>query len=246
MASVLKWLRDAPWITADRISIYPKIFVAAYLLSYLLYLSSMHEMVDRAGDPIGADFVTSWAGSHLALLGHPEQVYNTAAIQAVEQAMVGGNTQNVWRWYYPPTYLLIVLPLALVPYLWALAAWSLATLGAYLSVLRKIAPWKETVWLALAFPGTWINLVNGQNGFLTAALLGGGLLYLEEQPVLAGFLFGLLVIKPQLGILVPLVLVVTRQWRCLLADAVHRLGLLRCRFSHSGRRRGALFSTRSG
>ena len=115
-------------------------------------------------------------------------------------------------WYYPPTFLLIVLPLALVPYLWALAGWTLATLAAYLSVLRKIAPSEETVWLTLAFPGAWINLINGQNGFLTAALLGGGLVYPEQQPVLAGFLFGLLVIKPHLGIFVPLALVVSRRW----------------------------------
>jgi hypothetical protein len=226
MESVLKWLRDAPWITANRISIYPKIFIAAYLLTYLLQVSAMHGIVDWRGLPIGADFVNSWGGSHLALSGHPEQVYNFAAIHAAEEAAVHAHSDKVFGWYYPPTFLLIVLPLALVPYLWALAAWSLTTLGAYLAVLRKTAPWKETLWLTLAFPGTWINLINGQNGFLTAALLGGGLLYLEQRPVIAGFLFGLLVIKPQLGLLVPLVLAVTRQWRCLLAGAVTSLGLI--------------------
>lgn len=223
--SVLNWLRNAPWITAKRISIYPKLFVAAYVLTYILWVSAMHGMVDREGTAIGADFINSWGGSYLALSGHPQQVYDFSKIHPAERAAVGGQDVNLCGWYYPPTFLLIVLPLALVPYLWALAAWTLATLAAYLSVLRKIAPWKQTVWLALAFPGAWINLINGQNGFLSAALLGGGLLYLEQQPVLAGFLFGLLVIKPHLGILVPLVLVLSRRWQCLLAAAVSALGI---------------------
>lgn len=224
--SVLNWLRNAPWLTANRVSIYPKLFLAAYVLTYILWISAMHGMVDREGTAIGADFINSWGGSYLALSGHPQQVYDLATMHGAERAAVGRQDVNLAGWYYPPTFLLVVLPLALVPYLWALAAWTLATLAAYLSVLRKIAPWKQTVWLALAFPGAWINLINGQNGFLSAALLGGGLLYLEQQPVLAGFLFGLLVIKPHLGIFIPLVLVVSRRWRCLLAAAVSSLGIV--------------------
>ncbi len=224
--SVLNWLRCAPWITANRISIYPKLFVVAYVLTYILWISAMHGMVDRDGTAIGADFINSWGGSHLALSGHPQQVYSLSKIHTAERIAVGGQNLNLCGWYYPPTFLLVVLPLALVPYLWALAAWTLATLAAYLSVLRKIAPWKQTVWLALAFPGTWINLINGQNGFLSAALLGGGLLYLEEQPAFAGILFGLLVIKPQLGIFVPLALIVSRRWRCFLAAAASSLAIV--------------------
>lgn len=224
--SVLNWLRDAPWITANRISIYPKLFLAAYVLTYILWVSAMHGMVDREGTAIGADFINSWGGSRLALSGHPQQVFDPAMIHVAERAAVDGQNVNLCVWFYPPTFLLIVLPLALVPYLWALAAWTLATLAAYLTVLRKIAPWKQTIWLALAFPGAWINLINGQNGFLSAALLGGGLLYLEQQPVLAGFLFGLLVIKPHLGIFLPLVLAVSRRWQCLVAAAVSSLGII--------------------
>lgn len=223
---MLSWLRDAPWITARRLSIYPKLFVAAYVLTYILWISAMHGMVDREGTALGADFVNSWAGSYLALSGHPQQVYDLAKIHAAERTAVGERDVNLVGWYYPPTFLLAVLPLALVPYIWALAGWILATLAAYLAVLRKIALRKPAVWLALAFPAAWINLINGQNGFLSAALLGGGLLYLEQQPALAGLLFGLLVIKPQLGILVPLVLVVSGRWRCLLAGAFSSLAII--------------------
>jgi len=223
---VVKWLRDAPWITPGRVSIYPKLFVAIYAISFVVWIAARHGMVDPKGTPIGVDFVNSWAGSHLALSGHPQDVYSFSKIHAAERAAVNAPQVSIFGWYYPPTFLLVVLPLALLPYLWALAAWLVTTGTAYLWVLRKIAPCKQTLWLALAFPGAWINFLNGQNGFLSAALLGGGLAYLPERPVIAGTLFGLLVFKPQLGIFVPLVLLVARQWRCMLAGAASALGLM--------------------
>ena len=73
--------------------------------------------------------------------------------------------------------------------------------------------------LALAFPSVLINVGHGQNGFLTAALLGGALVVLDRRPLLAGILLGLLVYKPQYGLLLPVVLGVSGRWRCFAAAA---------------------------
>lgn len=223
--TVISSLRDAPWITASRVSVYPRIFVTAYLCTYLLWLLAFHGL-SRNGVAIGADFINSWAGSQLALTGHPEQVYNFAKIHSAEQVALGSRDVKVFGWYYPPTFLLLVLPFALVPYLWALGGWTLATLSAYLAALRKIAPYNQTIWLALAFPGAWINLTNGQNGFLTGALFAAGLVYLEEQPILAGVFFGLLVFKPHLGIFIPVVLIASRRWQCLAGAVASSTGFI--------------------
>ena len=67
--------------------------------------------------------------------------------------------------------------------------------------------------LALAFPAVLVNLGHGQNGFLTAALLGGALVVLDRRPIVAGILFGLLVYKPQFGLMIPLALVAGGHWR---------------------------------
>ncbi len=67
--------------------------------------------------------------------------------------------------------------------------------------------------LALAFPATFVNLGHGQNGFLTASLLGGALLLLDRRPLVAGVLIGLLAYKPQFGVMIPLVLLATARWR---------------------------------
>ena len=64
-----------------------------------------------------------------------------------------------------------------------------------------------------------INIGHGQNGFLTAALIGGALVMLDRRPLLAGVLFGLLAYKPQFGLMVPLVLAVSGRWRCFAAAA---------------------------
>ena len=73
--------------------------------------------------------------------------------------------------------------------------------------------------LALAFPAVLINVGHGQNGFLTASLLGGALLILDRRPLLAGLLFGLLIYKPQFGIMIPIVLAASGRWRSFAAAA---------------------------
>jgi alpha-1,2-mannosyltransferase len=112
-------------------------------------------------------------------------------------------------------YLLIILPLALLPYLWSLSAWTAATFAAYLGVMWKIDPERDSIWLAIAFPGALVNLTNGQNRFLTLALLGAALLTLERRPILAGVMFGLMSYKPQCGVLVPIFLLATGRWRAI-------------------------------
>jgi hypothetical protein len=74
--------------------------------------------------------------------------------------------------------------------------------------------------LALAFPAVFINVGHGQNGFLTAALLGAALVQLDQRPVIAGILFGLLAYKPQFGLMIPLVLAVSGRCRAFAAAAV--------------------------
>ncbi len=79
---------------------------------------------------------------------------------------------------------------------------------------------KEWLLLALAFPAVFVNLGQAHNGFLTAALFGGALVQLDKRPVLAGVLFGLLAYKPQFGLLIPLVLIVSGRWRVIVAAGV--------------------------
>jgi hypothetical protein len=86
--------------------------------------------------------------------------------------------------------------------------------------LRSIIGERSGYILAAAFPAVLANVVAGQNGFLSAALMGGTLLLLTERPVLAGVLLGLLTYKPHLGLLFPIVLAAGGHWRVFITAGV--------------------------
>jgi hypothetical protein len=93
--------------------------------------------------------------------------------------------------------------------------------------LAGLAPHRTSLfWLAFAMPATIMCLIGGQIGLFAAALLISGLLLRGERPILAGILFGLLTIKPQLGLLIPLLLLVERRWSVFVAATFTMLVLL--------------------
>jgi len=180
-------------------------------------------LITSSGEPVGGDFSHFYAGALLAYSGKAQEIYQDATLQTVLKETIG--VRVIHRWPYPPTFILLVLPLALLPYLAALGVWLLVTLSGYLFVLWRIAPCSLTLWLALAFPGTFLNFNNGQNGFLSTFFLGGGLLLLERSPFVAGLSLGLMSYKPHLAVLIPVALLVGRCWWALVGAMVSAGGL---------------------
>jgi len=212
------------WLNRERLGVYPKIICVFYLLilSYL-YLGGSG-LLDVRGDPIGGDFSHYWVASSLALKAGPAAVYDPDRFLAAQKEFFGIKIPLIWL--YPPTFLLLILPLGLLPYLLALGLWLSLPLAALLLVVRRIAPSYLSPWLALAFPGAFMNLIHGQNGLLSASLLGAGLLLLEQAPVTAGVLLGLLSYKPHLVVLIPVALAAGRRWRALLSMGISAAALM--------------------
>jgi hypothetical protein len=75
-------------------------------------------------------------------------------------------------------------------------------------------------------PVVWTNIVLGQLGLFLAALFVGALRALPARPILAGVLIGALTIKPQLGLLLPLMLLLLGAWRALAAATASALALV--------------------
>jgi len=213
--------REARWINSDRVRVYPKLLFASYLVVFVGWLVLRPGGVHATLHPVGGDFPKCWAASAMARAGHPASVYDRDTLTAAEKAAVGDKDPGYEMFDYPPMFLALVLPLSLLPYKSALLVWTLAGLAAYLFVLWRIAPRPETIWLALAFPAALLTALDGQNGFITLALFGAGLLLLEHRrPWIAGALFGLLCYKPQFGVLLPLAFIVGRQWRAAAGAAI--------------------------
>jgi hypothetical protein len=165
---------------------------------------------DGVGRAFGDDFLNYWSGGFLALHGRTAEVYDFAAFHAFEASIAGPHI-GLYHYSYPPVLLLLSLPLALIPYLPALGVWLAATWYGFYRSLR-LTGGKEILLLALATPALFVNALLGQNGMLTAALLGGGLQLVDRRPVLAGVLFGLLAYKPHLALMLPVALIAGRRW----------------------------------
>jgi len=206
------------WLNRRRIVLYSWSFVALYIIVAGFTYSSGKGIADSRGKALGSDYVCFYAASELAREGDISGVYNIDRIYQREKELYGEQA-DMAGFYYPPTFLLLVLPLAYLPYVASLVIWTGAALIFYAALLRRTAPDPATLGLALAFPGAFQNAIHGQNGFLTAALLGWGLFLLRGYPVPAGILLGLLTYKPHLALLVFIALVAGRFWKALGAAA---------------------------
>jgi arabinofuranan 3-O-arabinosyltransferase len=177
-------------------------------------------LVGSDGLPLATDFVNVWAGGRHALDGAPAAAYDADLHKAAQVAAVGHPFDGEYPWVYPPTFFFAAMMLALLPIVAAQVVWVSVTFAAYVAAIHGIIRDRASILLACAFPGIVSNFVVGQNGFLTAALVGGMLVFLDRRPLLAGVLLGLLSFKPHLGVLIPLVLMVSGHWRVIAAAAV--------------------------
>lgn len=159
------------------------------------------------------DFFAHWSAARF-IRGHDAVgLYDAAGLHAFQESLAGHAVKK-FPFPYPPVFLFLLAPFGALPFAWAYAAWCSVSLGLYLW-----ASGAGDVALKTLAPATVLALAYGQTGLIVAALLVGGLRALPGRPVLAGVLFGLLLIKPQFAVLLPPALIVTRQWRALGAAA---------------------------
>lgn len=202
------------------------LFSRAFLFSVPVILLQIYVTVFEregillaTGNVVGRDFVNYWVGGSNALKGLAEQLFVFENYLVLLREAFGSGINN-HNWSYPPHFLLLAAPFGAMPYLLALFSWSVLGMLCYLTAcLRKAWRFDDFLILALA-PACISALFAGQNGLFTAALLLGGLRLGVKNPVLAGICFGLLTIKPQLGLLLPFALLASRQWTVIASACV--------------------------
>lgn len=165
------------------------------------------------------DFVSFWAAGRLVAAGHASLAYDIARHHAVEATALKG---GFLPFPYPPPFLLFVAPFGLGPFWIGLAGWIAVTAAAYCGTARRLAP----IRFSLAQAAAAANFITGQNGFLTSAIFIHGTNLLGRRPMLAGATLGLLVIKPQLAILLPVAFIAGREWRAIAGGILSTLALL--------------------
>jgi hypothetical protein len=158
------------------------------------------------------DFTALWAAGRLAAQHATAILADPALFTGQLRAWFGpGMPDQIWP--YPPPTLLLAAPLAQLPLAWSFLVYTSATLLLLWCTLRAALLPRWMCIATLLSPAVADDVLIGQNGALTAACLAGGLLLLDTQPLLGGALLGALILKPQLGLLLPICLIAGARWR---------------------------------
>jgi hypothetical protein len=209
-----------PWLTGARLEFWALALLVFYLSGTVIWTwqAADNGMIDPRERPVGCDFIEFWAAAKAALGHMAAGVYDYHALYPIERTAVAAVSAR-FPFHYPPILLLLLLPFALLPYLWAVPLWYAGGVASYLSLARRLAADRRAFWIGLAFPGVLLTITYGQMGFWLTAALGWALLLLDKRPVAAGALLGLLAVKPHLFLLLPLALLASRRWSALATAA---------------------------
>ena len=166
----------------------------------------------------GRDFMNAWTGGHLIRAGRVDVLNDVKVYSAYLQSFFGHVDPH--NYSYPPVSYPLAAALSFFPYWLALALWLCGTGGLFIYACRRWWPAKTgRAWLAVLTSAALVNIWDGQYGFLMGALFLLGWQWVDEHPGRAGVAFGLMLLKPHLAILIPLVLVLRRDWAALASTA---------------------------
>ncbi len=185
--------------------------VVALITAYLL--NDRNGLLWGYGLPVGHDFHIFYTAARAAADGRLAEIFVPEKLWAMAQQYLGVRFATNGLWLYPPHYLLLIAPLAWLPYLAAYASFALVSLATYLTAAWRLGLNRRWLFALAVAPATVFTIVGGQNGLLTGALVVPGIVWMQSRPNIAGLLFGVLTIKPHLGMLVIVALVAARAWR---------------------------------
>lgn len=214
MEGGVTFLREAHWLNAQRVRVYAALIGIASLA--LLAVSWV-----QAQGPEGSDFLAFWGSAKAVIAGLPQAAYD---LPWQEKVQTGAGFTGWYAFVNPPPFLFVTAPFGLLPVSAAWIAWVVVTYALWAWAGIKAFP---RLWLlVLVFPGALIAAGHAQNGFVTGALLVGGVALLDRRPLMAGALLGALIVKPHLALLVPFWLAAGGRWRAFAAATASALGLV--------------------
>ena len=218
--SIVGHIISGDFLDRARVKRIAVIFLIVNIAAFAGLLVTSRGGVDLRGRPLGPDFFAFWSAGRIASAGDAAAAYDLPTIVEFERRHFGGAAEHFAPFWSPPTFLMLIKPLSAAPFPLAWAAFSGLTFAAYFIAMRRLAPPQPlSVLLIVSAPGVLLNATHGQTGFLFAALFAALAASLDRRPLVAGVLIGLLALKPQYGLMIPLCLAVAGKWRVLGAAA---------------------------
>lgn len=189
-------------------------------------IATSEGLFTQQGPMIGGDFVVFRTAA--SVVGTPEMttIYSMENLSAKLRGMYPGHGGMKLGWQYPPTMYLLVRPLALLPHVASFFLWVGACGGLLVATLFALWPNRGAILFAVASPAVFWSIATGQTGLLTGALVALSAGFARERPVIAGVAAGVLTVKPQLGLLIPLAFAAAGCWRAFTVAAITALALV--------------------
>jgi hypothetical protein len=213
-----------PWLNARRLRA-QSIALAICLWSVYAWVLATPGLRDRNHLVKGTDFLHLYTLGSIAQSHLGSALYDTTAQTLLLAERVPEAAHTSYLPLYGPQVSLLFAPFAAVPYGVALAAWWLVTAAIY--GLCVLAIWRTCPHLheyggligllAVGYPAFFHLIAWGQTSALALACLTGTYLLLRsERWFAAGLVLGCLAFKPQLGLAMGCVFLLTRAWRVII------------------------------
>ena len=175
---------------------------------------------------LGRDFINFYHYGIAAWEENPERYYDLTFYDAVLTNFFSGHDYTFQQWSYPPHYMLIAAPFAFFNYYIALAIFTLVSLFTYWKIIVSTfdtGEYRTAFWMTPIFI---LFVICGQLSALIAVLFVIIFNIMDKRPLLAGLLIALLTIKPQVGLLFPLFLMMTGRWKVFLAASIGTISFI--------------------
>ncbi len=206
------------------------IFVLPILASILVVTTSPNYRLAPSNllreSPVGGDFLQEWIGGHIVSDGQASRLYDdrwTRELQHDPSLLgFGWDEREYYPMVYPPFYYWLVSPLASLSLPTAATIWCLLNALAFSTGLaclafhlrERLGNW---IWLGAIccfFHPLLLSLNMGQkSGFLLLILVSNFILLRSGKSFSAGVVFGLIVFKPHLALVIGPAMLLKQQYR---------------------------------
>ena len=219
MSSIAETISSRRPLARAMITYFPiLVWLIGFALSALLfikdYLSAQHSRgLSINGSAIwGRDFVNVFTSGRLVIEGRVADIYDRAAYSAWQNSAFGSGIRD-HMYSYPPVTLLYTPAFGAIPYFWSLALWTIISLLLFgLAARPWLAREKLPEILSLILPTTIVCVWAGHYGLIMGALWLSAWHHLEERPKLSGLMTGLMIIKPHMAVLMPILYLRRKAW----------------------------------
>lgn len=194
---------------------------AAYQAIFLaMYFYSTRDGFDFLGFVVERDFANLYLGGKLIGQGQSDMLFLPGQYWGAMREWLGPH-YPIHNWSYPPTLFWLAEILSKLPYFGAYTAWTVGGVFLLGVAIRSMGlGWVWVLCIVLSPAGVW-NIVAGQNGYYTAALIIFAIQasQMNRKPA-AGFFWALASVKPHLGLMAASLLICQKRYGVIISGVV--------------------------